>query len=539
MKDKLKALWQQLLQSPRRFPVETALGVVFFILAEVMKYGSDDWMHEHGLNTEILFMFVPLVCLSFWLQRINKWAYYTSFFLFVPLLFVKSMPDGAFLAFSWLLGLLLLVLGSRKMDNRTFVAHAIPVIRQLGFGLLIAGVLSMAILAIYFSIFFLFGLKGEIIEEIMMFIWLVIAPQICFTLVREGEDEVNEPGKILTILFNYILSPAVIIYTAILYVYFITIAIAWDLPKGNVAWMVIGFISVALVGLMSQSVLTKRYYDWYYRYFTWIALPPLVMYWVGSLYRIRLYSFTDSRWYLLVAGLLMTLYVLMLLNERTRRYQLMALIMAVAIILSTYVPGISAHDIGLRCQTQRMLEIADELQILDPETGELTDKELDLSAIQQDSLLCERYREECDIIRYVRENLGNDEFKNIYGEWEYDPYDFHYNRIARPACERWYYRQNAVNLGEYTIVPPIKKYLTTRDSVDITIKHVNDSDTTIVFYYPLDSIFRSDPEAYLRNPEPLFTYRNDSILLVLHMIYVSDSTLIADTYRAQFFRKAK
>ena len=35
------------------------------------------------------------------------------------------------------------------------------------------------------------------------------------------------------------------------------------------------------------------------------------------------------------------------------------------------------------------------------------------------------------------------------------------------------------------------------------------------------------------------TYRNDSILLVLHKIYVSDSTLIADTYCAQFFRKAK
>lgn len=539
MKDKLKALWQQLLQSPRRFPVETALGVVFFILAEVVKYGSDDWMHEHGLNTEILFMFVPLVCLSFWLQRINKWAYYASFFLFIPFLFVKSMPDGAFIAFSWLLGLLLLVLGFRKMDNCTFVAHAIHVVKQLSFGVLIVGVLNMAIIAIYFSISFLFGLKGEIIEEIMMFIWLVIAPQICFTLVREGEDEVNDLGNILTILFNYILSPAVIIYTAILYVYFITIAIAWDLPKGNVAWMVIGFISVALVGLMSQSVLTKRYYDWYYRYFTWIALPPLVMFWVGSLYRIRLYSFTDSRWYLLVAGVLMTLYVLMLLNERTRRYQLMALIMAVAIILSAYVPGISAHDIGLRCQTHRMLEIADELQILDPEAGKLTDKELNLSAIRQDSLLCERYREECDIICYVRLKIGYDEFKKLYGEWERTQYDFHYNRIATPARNPSYYRQNAVDLGEYTIAPPIKNYLITRDSVDITIKHVNDSDTTIVFYYPLDSIFRSDPEAYLRNPEPLFTYRNDSILLVLHKIYVSDSTLIADTYRAQFFRKAK
>ncbi len=33
MNTKLKSLLQQLLQSPRRFPVEFALGVVFFIIA--------------------------------------------------------------------------------------------------------------------------------------------------------------------------------------------------------------------------------------------------------------------------------------------------------------------------------------------------------------------------------------------------------------------------------------------------------------------------------------------------------------------------
>lgn len=33
MNAKLKSLLQQLLQSPRRFPVEFVLGVVFFIIA--------------------------------------------------------------------------------------------------------------------------------------------------------------------------------------------------------------------------------------------------------------------------------------------------------------------------------------------------------------------------------------------------------------------------------------------------------------------------------------------------------------------------
>ena len=33
MNNRLKTILQQLLQSPRRFPVEMALGVVFFIIA--------------------------------------------------------------------------------------------------------------------------------------------------------------------------------------------------------------------------------------------------------------------------------------------------------------------------------------------------------------------------------------------------------------------------------------------------------------------------------------------------------------------------
>jgi len=33
MNTKLKWLWQLLLQSPRRFPIELALGVAFFVIA--------------------------------------------------------------------------------------------------------------------------------------------------------------------------------------------------------------------------------------------------------------------------------------------------------------------------------------------------------------------------------------------------------------------------------------------------------------------------------------------------------------------------
>ena len=174
------------------------------------------------------------------------------------------------------------------MDNRSFAAHALHVATQLFFGLVIAGVLYLAVLAITASFLYIFGIKEppRLFQHIFQFIAFVVTPQVCCTLIRQDEDKVEEPFKILRLILNFILSPAIIIYTVILYTYFIKIAFAWDLPKGGVAWLVMAFITVALVGRVAQSVLSQRYYDWFYRHFTLIAIPPLIMYWIGSLYRI-------------------------------------------------------------------------------------------------------------------------------------------------------------------------------------------------------------------------------------------------------------
>ena len=67
MNTKLKNLFQQLLQSPRRFPVEAALGLAFFIIG-VLDLNKNLFA---PLNADILWLFAPLVVFSFWLQRVN------------------------------------------------------------------------------------------------------------------------------------------------------------------------------------------------------------------------------------------------------------------------------------------------------------------------------------------------------------------------------------------------------------------------------------------------------------------------------------
>jgi hypothetical protein len=258
------------------------------------------------------------------------------------------------------------------------------------------------------------------------------------------------------------------------------------------------------------------------------------MYWIGSIYRIRLYSFTESRFYLMVAGVLMTLFVLMLFRERTRRYQLMALIFGAAIILFTYIPGISAKSIGLACQKQRLTELISELKLTDAKTGKLND-DLDTWSIKQDSMLCERYKDVTSVIKYVRDEIGDKEFEAKYGKWSHSEYSFNYANNTDTVYINTYIRRKPVELGEYTIILPSKAYEYNYNDTTITI--TQDKDT--VLEYPIQKIVSQDT-SLLRHPEQLLTYRNDSLMLVLEGVCIKD-TVITDVryYGLQLFRKQK
>ena len=157
MKTKIANLLRLLLQSPRKFPVEAAMGLVFFCISawNTIHAGWSELTGEmaSGVNADILWLFVPLLVLTFWLHKVNRWAYVVSGFLFLPLMALDLKP---FLwtygfAFTYVLAAILLLVGVRRMSNRSFAAHALHVVTQLFFGLVISGLLTGAVMAIVTS----------------------------------------------------------------------------------------------------------------------------------------------------------------------------------------------------------------------------------------------------------------------------------------------------------------------------------------------------------------------------------------------------
>ena len=544
---RLQEAFRQLLRCPRQFPMETLLCLSFYAIVTwdtVQGFG-----HERGtvFNADILPLFVPLFVLTFYLHKVNRWAYIASFFLFLPLMQLHLHHFLTTIAFfTYVLAAILLVVGTRPLSDKPFAAHLLHVVTQVSFGMLVAVLLYAAVAAILASFFYIFGISEppRIYQHTAQFVAFVVAPLVCASFISHHEYEQQAAPKILQIILNFILSPAVIIYTIILYVYTLKILFTWDLPKGGVAWMVMGFVAVALAGNLTQHILSRRYFDWFYRHFTWIALPPLVLYWIGTLYRIRLYSFTESRFYLLVAGVLMTLFVLMLLSRRPRRYQLMAIIIAAAIIVFTYIPGISAKSIGLRCQTSRMQQLVSELKLTDPTSGKFH-KTLNLKAICADSLLCGRYREAADVVTYVRDAMGSKTFNARYGEFKFSTYNFNYNKgVSDESSEKRtrFLREDlpqTVDLGNYTQLLNTNAYRLLFNNADTVLIVKNTTTGKAVMTYPIGKLVREQP-ALMDNPAQLLIYRNDSLLVVLSALditYDGQGISNIETWDAMIFRK--
>ena len=542
MKTKLKNILQQLLRSPKEFPMEAFMGLAFFAIA-ALHTSSAEWSDGmerllSGVNEDILPLFVPLLVLTFWLGKVNRWAYIVSGLLFLPLMALTLEPFlftyGFF--FTYVLAAILLLVGKRRMDNRSFAAHALHVVTQLFFGLVIAGIITAALLAIFGSFFYIFGINEteNFYISLLEFIWFFIAPQVCCTLISRNEDEVSEPAHGLQLILNFILSPAIIIYTVILYAYFIKIAFEWDLPKGGVAWLVMAFVTVAMVGLLMQYVLKQHYYDWFYRNFTWISIPPLIMFWIGSIYRIRLYSFTESRFYLMVAGVLMTLFVFMLLWRRSRRFQLMALIFGAAIIVFTYIPGISAKSIGLNCQKSRLHQMISQLKLTDPQTGKFVQK-LNLQEIRKDSALSAQFIEANSLVAYVKDGIGHDACEKQYGQWQWSESQFAGNHEKDDIVETTYELKSPVYLGAYNMMVPTGDYRLIEDEGVVKVMR---KDSTVLTY-PIGERLRKNPKM-VDNPDSLFVCRNDSLMLVLESVSVEkEQVTTINTYEFQLFKKRK
>lgn len=358
MKEKWKNTCALLLQAIRKNPIEM-WSALLFCIAGCCYYESNASCWENLLYYAPVLFLITNSLNRLTAGKRGRWLYYFSGVFFLPFYLVGWSGWTITYLVSVIVVQLLYLISGWNRENRSFVASGLTYLGALLSAWVLAQIAWMLAISIYWSVSYIFEIgetqRSRFITYAFSFCYGGLIP-LLFLTFHEKREFGRGGNKVFEVLLNFVLSPALLIYAGILYLYFLKIIILWSLPKGAVAYIVVSFVAGGFVLKGCQLFLSQRRYDWFYNRFSLAVLPALAMYWVGSLYRIRQYGFTEARVYLVVTGLILTGAALLFFSRRTGRYLYVALLAVVLLSVVTYVPGITAADIGRISQAGRPVE---------------------------------------------------------------------------------------------------------------------------------------------------------------------------------------
>ncbi len=319
---------------------------VFFLLALALRVfgGRGPWRRVYRV------CWTPLVPLTLW-SGLEAWCATTQF-----------------LVTAFVLAPLLPLLARCAADNRRFVNDGVVWLRSAVLAELLAGIVQALFGVILFSAVYIFRIAGDwpydVWADVALACHLLLAPWLFLASVDRSLGGEVTGSRLLDVLLNRIVTPALLIYLGILWLYILRIAVLWELPRGGVAYMVFGFTIFAFAVKALQELLVRRPFAWFFDRFSLFALPSLVLFWVGVCRRIGEYGLTESRVWLVLCGALMTSALLLFLSRRAGRYLWVCAAVFAGFAVFSYVPVLDPGRIALRSQTDRLVCSAQRLGLL-------------------------------------------------------------------------------------------------------------------------------------------------------------------------------
>lgn len=510
---KYVVFFRNLLRSPLQYQAETLIGIIFFVLLVLTHSKTGRHLLPFSYESEkLMSYFVLQYVLTFCVNRCTqnsrwRWLYWLSGFVWVLLLWGDISPVPCVAMAS-----ILLALQPSKADNRCFGRNLLNTIiwttLPIAIGLLLYGLVA-AIFATVNSLFRL-DLGEQFYYYAFIFIFTMIVPLLSADNVgRRYKDDLSS-NPLIHIVIDWILSPALVVYTLILYVYAATIVVRWELPNGGVGWMTSIFLTLSLLCYAVQGALGKRHFDWYYRILPLISVIPLVLLWVGAAHRVSEYGLTEARVYLLALALWTTASMVLLIIPSTRRHRLTTILAAIILFVITFIPSLTARDISVRQQTARLWELIPYIT----EDGHFP-QSIDYEALRQDTVLCRQMLAANVCISYLKQENAFDSFEMQFGRWNLrakalmdkdETSEFISEQLSVYLTKRY-------DVGEYRYLLTIPSYYCYMDKNEML--RVKDKGR-LLLEYPI----RQEAERMLAvdgkiDPDKLLVLHNDSILVVL------------------------
>ncbi|MCW8986334.1 MAG: DUF4153 domain-containing protein [Gammaproteobacteria bacterium] len=238
-------------------------------------------------------------------------------------------------------------------NYQTGVALFFAAIAAVVFG----GGLSLLLL----SIGYLFEVKvpNILYGDIWIITWGILFTSYVLSNIAKTfdyEDESCAFPKGIGFIANYILVPLMVAYIAVLYAYFFKIILQWELPKGNLGWMIsaFGIIGIA-TKLIAYPICHKgtKLMALFDRYFYYALILPVVMLFIAIFMRINEYGVTEQRYAVVLLGVLFSIVILAAIIKKDQFHiKHVPMLLAILVIVASYGPW-SGAEISLKSQLKR------------------------------------------------------------------------------------------------------------------------------------------------------------------------------------------
>lgn len=193
------------------------------------------------------------------------------------------------------------------------------------------------------------------------------------------EDKVCDFPKGVSFITNYILVPLMFVYMFILYAYFLKIIVQWELPRGNLGWMITTFGSIGIITkLLAYPIRNAgtRLLMIFDRYYYYALIVPVLLLVMAISVRITEYGITEPRYGVVLLGVWF-LSVILLTFVKKDNFQIkhVPMILAALAMFASFGP-LSAVSVSVNSQLSRFEALLAENKLLHNGQAIKSDKSL-------------------------------------------------------------------------------------------------------------------------------------------------------------------
>jgi len=174
------------------------------------------------------------------------------------------------------------------------------------------------------------------------------------------EKQTDYP-KGLKIFTQYVLIPLMSIYLLILLLYEVKIALSWELPKGLVSSLIIGYAFFGILSLLLiypiRNTAGNRWVMLFSRFFYWMMVPLLVLLVLAIYKRVGHYGITEPRYFLVSLALWLSFVAIYFLISKKQNIKIIPISLCIIVLLAIYGPQ-SAFTIAKTSQIARLKRLA-------------------------------------------------------------------------------------------------------------------------------------------------------------------------------------